>query len=352
MNDDPTGDRPPAVRPLAERPPAAITHLARERAQARAARDFATADALKAQIEEAGWRVVDHRGGSTVELAAPPDRLATGGIVVHGASRSVPSVLAEPPSCPVSVVVPCADPERAARVAQLLARSAARPQIILVVAEAADGTGPTDAATGAVALARSSEDGMAASTEQVVMAAGLTPAALLNAGIRRARGEVVVLGDPDRIPDGDLISPFLAVFRDPRVSCAGPDGLGSTDLRRFEPSGGPTVAALTGGWLAFRRSDYATLGPLDERFHGTAHLVTWWSLVLRDGAPAASHEETRAAELRTAIRVAPPLARPTGTAPAADADRDRAERRDRYRVIDAFGGRLDLAVAPTPLEPR
>jgi cysteinyl-tRNA synthetase len=46
-------------------PPAAVARLLAERATARAARDFATADRLRAEIEALGWDVVDAPDGST-----------------------------------------------------------------------------------------------------------------------------------------------------------------------------------------------------------------------------------------------------------------------------------------------
>jgi len=59
-DDDGTGDEvPDAVRALVD-----------ERAAARAAREFARADALRAEIEAAGWEVEDSTDGSTVRRRA------------------------------------------------------------------------------------------------------------------------------------------------------------------------------------------------------------------------------------------------------------------------------------------
>jgi cysteinyl-tRNA synthetase len=54
-------------------PPDAVVDLARARAEARAARDFATADRLRAEIEAAGWRIVDRGTDFSLEPAHPPD---------------------------------------------------------------------------------------------------------------------------------------------------------------------------------------------------------------------------------------------------------------------------------------
>ena len=70
----------------------------------------------------------------------------------------------------------------------------------------------------------------------------------------------------------------------PAVAVAGGFGLVSADLRRFEDAAGPDVDAIELDWLAFRRADFAALGPLDEKFAFHRHLDVWWSLVLRAGA--------------------------------------------------------------------
>ena len=72
-----------------------ITLLAQARARARADRDWPTADALKARLDEAGWRVVDD--GLTWSLV--PARAADvedAGRLCYGAPDSVPSRADEP----------------------------------------------------------------------------------------------------------------------------------------------------------------------------------------------------------------------------------------------------------------
>src|SRR5205823_4159988 len=53
--------------------PRAVASLAERRGEARAARDFAAADALRDRIAELGWTIVDEPGGGwRIEPAAPP----------------------------------------------------------------------------------------------------------------------------------------------------------------------------------------------------------------------------------------------------------------------------------------
>jgi cysteinyl-tRNA synthetase len=57
--------------------PPAVAALAEARSAARSARDFARADALRSEIEAAGWTVADGPDGSTLSRAASADRDAT-----------------------------------------------------------------------------------------------------------------------------------------------------------------------------------------------------------------------------------------------------------------------------------
>ena len=181
--------------------------------------------------------------------------------------------------------------------------------------------------------------------ELVRTSAVLGQGAAINAGIRRTRAAVVVVQDPSIVPGGDVVTPLVKALADPSVAIAGPFGLASDDLRRFEEAvaqaSAVDAAAIQGYIMGFRRADFLARGPLDEGFRFYRNLDIWWSLVLRDegeGSPA-----------RRAL-VIPGLALARGE-PAAwrstsPADRDRLSKRNFYRVLDRFRTRLDLAVSP------
>jgi hypothetical protein len=182
--------------------------------------------------------------------------------------------------------------------------------------------------------------------EAIRTSAPLGRGAALNIGIRRSRAPVVVVLDPATLPTGDVISPLLEALGDPGVAVAGPFGLVSADLRRFETVGGggrPVDAvAIQGFAMAFRRRDAAARGPIDEGFRSPGYLDVWWSLVLRDageGEPA-----------RRAVAV-PGLALERGDSSAraasAPGKQDRRAKRNFYRVLERFRTRLDLAIPPT-----
>jgi hypothetical protein len=328
--------------------PPEIIALAESRAAARRARDWRSADDLLAEIEAAGWKVVDSGTLYDLERLAPLD-VVEGDIVRYGSSLSVPSRLDEPPAGVASVVLIATDwPDDVARAVQALAtHSQAGTQVVVVA------NGPSEAQ--AVALADLVAGGGAAplpGVEVVWTAMRLGWAAAQNVGIRRAVAPVVILMDPSVEPVGDLVSELGRALEDATVAVAGPFGLVSADLRRFEaaPDGLDDVDAIEGYAIAFRRSDYAQRGPLDEHFVFYRNLDIWWSLVLRDQAG----DDAGDARPRRAVRV--PSALVTrhvhrGWTSLPDDERDRASKKNLYRVLKRFATRRDLLVAGRASDP-
>jgi hypothetical protein len=313
-----------------QRIPEEILTAAHERAAARAAHDWAAADRLRAEIEAAGWKIVDRGTDFALEPAAAPT-LETDGVLRYGSSEAVPSRLDESDDGPATVVVVATD--WPADVERCL--SGLRPHLpegvgVVVVA---DGPSPEQDA----ALPVGDVDDR---LEIVRTSARLGTGAAWNIGIRRATGRVVVILDGSVEPTGDVISPLVAALDDPTVGVAGGFGIVSPDLRRFEDAPPGDVTAIEGYAMAFRRADAAARGPLDERFRFYRNLDIWWSLVLRD--------EGEGSHPRRAVAVAIPAERHEhrGWTALPDAERDRLSKRNFYRIIDRFGGRRDLA-APT-----
>ena len=88
--------------------PPEIRAIADARSEARRARDWATADRLKAELEAAGWKVIDAASLYTLERVAAPD-LEVGGTVRYGATASVPSRLDDAPVGVATVVIVATD---------------------------------------------------------------------------------------------------------------------------------------------------------------------------------------------------------------------------------------------------
>jgi len=313
-----------------------IRELAHARAAARQARDWPEADRLRAEIEAAGWRVVDQ--GTHFELVpAHPADVVDGELVRYGRSEAVPSNLAAPATSFATIVLLATDwPDDLARALVGLREHAPDGTQVVVVADAPsleqeaalrDPAGVIVSPIGALA------------PEVVWTSERLGHAAATNAGLRRALASVIILLDTSLEPLGDVVTPLVRALDDPSVGVVGGWGLVSADLRGFEEGLAGDVDAVEGYCQAFRRDDVAARGPLDERFRFYRNLDIWWSLVLRDqgdGDPP-----------RRAVCLADlPFERHEhrGYASLPPAERDRLTRRNFYRVMDRFGSRLDLLV--------
>jgi GT2 family glycosyltransferase len=198
--------------------------------------------------------------------------------------------------------------------------------------------GPSEAQRAALEVLETTA-GSRPTMEVVWTSERLGHAAATNIGVRRAAGAVVVLLDASIEPTGDVVTPFVRALDDPSVAVAGGWGIVSADLRKFEDAPAGDVDAIEGYLQAFRRSDFAERGPLDERFRFYRNLDIWWSLALRD--------EGEGSPPRRAVSLAAlPVVRHAhrGYTSVPDDERDRQSKRNFYRIIDRFGWRRDLLV--------
>ncbi|MEX2183703.1 MAG: glycosyltransferase [Chloroflexota bacterium] len=311
--------------------PEEILSAAHARAAARAARDWAEADRLRQAIEAAGWKIVD-RGTDFALLPAAPADVPEAGRVRYGSSASVPSHLDEAPIGVASVVLIATDhPDDLARALRALEAHAPVGTSIVIVADT-----PSADQEAALSSVPSSHP-----LEVVWTSERLGHGAATNIGIRRAVAPVIILLDASIEPTGDAVTPLVRALDDPTVAVVGGWGITSRDLRRFEDAPAGDVDAIEGYCQAFRRSDAAERGPLDERFRFYRNLDIWWSLVLRD--------EGEGEPPRRAVRLdVLPLVRHDhrGWASLPDDERDRQSKRNFYRIIDRFGWRRDLLTRP------
>jgi GT2 family glycosyltransferase len=337
-------------------PPPQIVEAARRRAEARDARDWATADQLRAEIEAAGWRVVDSGTNFRLEAVHPPD-LVDGEVVRYGRSEAVPTRFGEPDEGLATVVIVGeSDAGEVVRAVAGIRRAAPMGVSVVVVANGMGRKGEREIEGAFASETASTSDGQQdadgavgiditrTSLELISTSVRLGFATALNIGIRRSIGPVVILLGPSYEAEGDFVTPLVRVLDDPTVAVAGPLGFASADLRRFDevlaPAPGPVpAAAIEGGLMAFRRADATARGPLDEQFRVARNLDIWWSLVLRDEGEDRSP--------RRAV-VVPDLAlrrhEDLGGSSVGSAERERLTKRNYYRVLDRFGRRLDLAV--------
>lgn len=318
-----------------QRIPDDILAAAHDRAKARADRNWAEADRLRATIEAAGWKIVDHGTDFALSPSAPPD-LAEGTRTRYGASRSVPSRLDEAPVGLATVMLLATDwaEDLDRALAPVRTMQPAGVSIVIV----ANDPSPEQV----MALDAVEGDQSAPPPVEIVWTSDrLGHGAALNAGIRRASGPVVILLDTSVEPTGDFVTPLVRALDDPDIAVAGGWGIVSDDLRHFEDAPAGDVDAIEGYCLAFRRADVVQHGSFDERFAFYRNLDIWWSLVLRDRGEG--EQPRRAVALEDL-----PLVRHEhrGYAGLPDAERDRLSKRNFYRIIDRFGSRRDLLTRP------
>jgi hypothetical protein len=350
---------------MSRQAPREIADLAIARATAREARDWATADRLKAGIEAAGWTVVDRGTRYTLRPAHLPD-VEDDGTVRYGHSLGVPSRWGEPASAKVSVVLVVDD------------RNVATDDVLAALVAADDGTGPlqvivvaddptpaqASVLAGYPAVGRGSGDegsDLAPAVPgtvgpEVVWTSGrLGRPVALNAGLRRVVGSTVIVVGADVDWRPGAVAGLTRALDDPAVAIVGLRGLVTADLRRFrDVEAGP--ATVVTGTIAFRRDDLIARGPLEERFLTARGLDAWWSLVLRDAAdPVQARHALVVPAADDGVGAGGgsgggSTGRPVG-GPVPD-EASRPVRRDFYRLRDAFGDRGDLLAGEPSAEAR
>jgi hypothetical protein len=275
--------------------------------------------------------------------------------VRYGSSASVPSRLDEAATGLATIVLVATDDlDDVARAIPSIVEHAPDGTQLVVVANA-----PDEAQAASLADLDAVDPGApGVMTEVLWTSVRVGVAAAWNAGIRRAIAPVVVLVGPGTELRQDVVGPIVAALDDETVAVAGPVGLLTEDLRRFDEAGEDVteVDAIGGAVLGFRRADYTARGPLDEHFVVADSLDVWWSLVLRDpwladdevGDDGPEGDADIVVDLanlpapRRAVRVVADIVRhePAHEAPG----RTRLAKKNFYRLLKGYATRRDLLV--------
>ena len=299
--------------------PAEIQALVDERSQARGARDWARADALRDEIAALGWEVQDGPTRSTARPILPAEPAATG----YASPDDLASTLDDPASVSASVQVVADDHPDDLR--RLLAGLAAHPPSVswelVMVANA-----PSFDLEPVLAVAPATEPIVLRTSQRLGWGDSRT------LGMRRSHGEVTVLLDTSIEPIGDFLVPLLAAFDDPAVGVAGPWGVTSGDARQFDDAPPGEVDAVEGYCLAIRREALRAVGGFDRRFRFYRNADLDFSFAVRDAGWRAVRTEQ------------PPLERHEhrGYTSLPEAERDRLSKRNFYRFLEHWGDRRDL----------
>lgn len=230
--------------------PPDVEDLLAEREQARKAKDFARADAIRDRIAELGFDVKDTAGGVTV---SPRSRFAA----VDPARIS--NVLDGPADVEFSVhLLYEGFPDDVERFLGALARHCGGRDYEVVVVDNASGDGEQ------LELLASDRVRVLHLDREVGWAQAR------NAGLKTSRGGIVILADLSVEATGDILGPLADALADPEVGVAGGWGIVSQDLREFTESAGPEVDAIEGYLLATRR-EHLRRGLVHEKFRWYRH---------------------------------------------------------------------------------
>jgi len=277
----------------------------------RATRRFAEADALRARIVAAGYRLEDRPQGTLVFASAP---------VVAAPDPGAPEM-------PLSIQLLAEDPiADTIRALESVRRWTPGSFEILVV----DNLGAPEGPAGPLEAYRAS----APDLWIIHLPDRVGWAAARNAGLRAARGEVIVLLDSSVELSGNAVAPLVEALDDRTIGLVGPWGVRTTDLRSFQETDAAEVDAMQGYCLAFRRSDLPRVGYFDEMFRFYRHADLDFSFAFR------------AAGLRVVGLPGLPLRRHAhaGWLRLPEAERARLSKRNYYRFLEKWRDRSDLLV--------
>jgi len=307
--------------------PDEVTRLVAERSKARGAGNFEEADRLRDRIRDLGWEVMDGPDGTALRPALPS---AADASVAYARPEDLASLLEEAPSLEASLVVLADD--HGDDLDRLLRGLSGHPPLAsweLIVVGNAPAFDPFES------LARVD---LEIEPSVLSTSARLGWADAVNLGLRRCRGQVIVLLDNSVEPLGDFLAPLLKAFTDPRVGIAGPFGVSSTDLRQFDEAPPGEVDAIEGYCLAVRREVLRDVGLFDAHFRFYRNADLDFSFAIR----AAGWRAVRTGELPLQLH------EHRGWASLPAEERDRMSKRNFYRFLKHWGDRRDLLTHPGP----
>jgi GT2 family glycosyltransferase len=301
--------------------PADILALSHERDELRRRGKYDRADALKRQIEEAGYSIKDNPHGA--HLIVLPSVEVDG--VVYRTALQVPSLLDEEDACEFSVnILANSSFEETKRCLESVLRSVGDRdvEIILVDNRSLDGLNAwfKELQRGDLRL------------HMLSTSRPLGEAEARNIGLKQSRGRYILLLDSSLELTGDVFTPLAQALADGKAGITGFKGLRTEDLRHFEESSDLEVEAIEGSCMAFGRRLLKRIGLFDERYRFPYYMDIDFNFAARNsGAQAvvAPNLPIRSHPLLQDVHLS-------------DAERTRLTKRNFYRFLEKWGHRDDL----------
>lgn len=301
--------------------PADILALSHERDTLRKRGQYHRADALKRQIEDAGYVIKDNPHGA--HLIILPSIELDGKL--YRTARQLPSLLDEPDTYTFSVNILARNTfEQTRRSLESVLRFAGKTEIEILLVDNASRDELVDWTA--------TLQGIAQNLHILRASRPMGEAEARNIGLKLSRGRFILLLDSSLELTGDIFTPLANTLADPRVGITGLYGLCTDDLRHFEPSQQTEVEVVNGLCMAFRRKLLKKVGLFDERYRFPQYMDVDFNFAVRDtGAqvlltpdlPVKCHAELQDTRL-------------------SDAERARLTKRNFYRFLEKWGNREDL----------
>ncbi|MEO8456671.1 MAG: cysteine--tRNA ligase [Chloroflexota bacterium] len=302
-----------------------VAEIVRARSGLRKSKQYAEADALRAQLIDAGYEVQD-RGATTVVTPKSEWRRAEPQI---SSSDDVDSLLSREPALEFTVSIVarqgCAELERCVTSVKTWLKDT--PAEIIVVDNGFDEE------------CHVFVDEVASGDERFRLFHAdhfLGQAAARNVSLRQARGRYVVFIDTSVELRGDIFSRLRAMLEDQTVGIVGRWGAVTDDLRTFtEAKTSGDVHAVEGYLMAFRRSVLREAGLLDEKYRFYRHLDLDFSFAVRNRGYRAIIDTTLPAKRHEHVDW-------EATQPE---ERDRLSKRNFYRFLRKWEKHPELLTA-------
>ena len=309
------------TKPYRHAIPADILALSHERDMLRRKGQYDRADALKRQIEEAGYAIKDNPHGA--HLIILPSIEVDGN--TYRTARQLPSLLDEADTCLFSV--------------NILAHNSFE-QIQRCLQSVLRYTGSNDIEIILVDNASQDELSIWAATMQHVdgrlhvlrVSRTMGEAEARNIGLKQSRGRYILLLDSSVGLTGDVFTPLAKALANEEIGITGLHGLCTDDLRHFEEGQGLKVEVVDKLCMAFRRKLLKKVGLFDEGYRFPYYMDIDFNFAVRNSGAK--------------VVVTPDL--PVTCYPVlqyadlSDAERTRLTKRNFYRFLEKWGDREDL----------
>jgi GT2 family glycosyltransferase len=301
--------------------PAEILALSHERDLLRRRGQYDRADALKQQIEDAGYAIKDNPRGAHLVILPSIDVDGT----VYRMARHLPSLLNEADRYTFSVnILTHNNYEPTRRCIESILRFAGTTDIEIILVDNASQDGIDLWAE----TLKYREPRLHLLRSSRVMG----EAEARNIGLKQSRGKYILLLDPCVELTGDIFAPLATTLANPAIGIAGVHGLRTDDLRHFQASDEAEVEAVDKSCMAFRRKLLRRVGLFDERYRFAPYMDIDFTFSIRDDGtqavvipdlPLICHDDTQPAN-------------------SSDTQRTRSTKRNFYRFLEKWGNRDDM----------